>query len=517
MKKLLACLGALTITTSSASTILACNPGSISNKTKEDPVVNPIFDKDGKIIKKLTKWTVDNPLLFNSTNYQSLKVEDLKQVITNQLPLDKNYEVVLDNETYQPINVSGTEVNNGKVNVSVLHNGAAIAASDTKQSVFTVNFLTKEINDAKNLWKNLNEKTSGSISRLTDLKLNFNGAKMPLKTILGLIPSLVNLGKLPTTIPTTFASADPNQKQWTEFTNQLTRLPAIGDIMKITFDETFEVASRVKIKISGNVGDIINALAPDLIHFHNFLLSQKAESHNNLILSLIQYLFKKPTDINNDGFTKINSQVKHPITTNLDSIVHNLFQPWQTTTGESSKITAPFKLAAMIKIPLWGWETYQIKWDCGDIDLGNKNINKMGKDLFNQLLNHDLTKDVFLKIDLGSIIPTIPVPIPLTKLVNSLIPELLAQQGFNNDEITNNNLTILSGKSVFEITKDGKNWEVANNIDDILNETVKDVRLKIENLKLKVTSKNDPTISFETNDNMTATVMLDIGVNNILK
>ncbi|AHF58304.1 hypothetical protein [Spiroplasma eriocheiris] len=517
MKKLLACLGALTITTSSASTILACNPGSTSNKTKKDPVVNPIIDKDRKIIKKFTKWTVDSPLLFNSANYQSLKVEDLKQIITNQLPMDKNYEVVLDNETYQPINVKGTEVNNGSIDVSILHKGMAIADRETKQSVFTVNFLTKEINDAKNFWRDLNEKTPGSVSRLTDFKLNFNGAKMSLKTILGLIPSLVSLGKLPTTIPNSFASEDPNQKQWTEFTNQLTRLPAIGNIMKITFDETFEVASRVKIKISGNVGDIINALAPDLIHFHNFLLSQKSENHNNLILSLMQYLFKKPTDINNDGFTKINSQVKHPITTNLDSIIHNLFQSWQTTTGESSKITEPFKLAAMIKIPIWGWETYQIKWDRGDIDLGNKNINKMGKDLFSQLLNHDLTKDVSLKIDLGSIIPTIPVSIPLTKLVNSLIPELLVQPDFNNDEITNNNLTILSGKSVFEITKDGKNWEAANNIGDILNEAVKDVRLKIENLKLKVTSKNDSTVSFETNDNMTTTVMLDIDLNSILK
>ncbi|AHF61515.1 lipoprotein [Spiroplasma mirum] len=69
MKKLLAWLGALTITTSNASTILACNPGSTSKKTKEDPVVDPIIDKDHKIIKKLTKWTVDSPLLFNSTNY----------------------------------------------------------------------------------------------------------------------------------------------------------------------------------------------------------------------------------------------------------------------------------------------------------------------------------------------------------------------------------------------------------------------------------------------------------------
>ncbi|AHF61513.1 hypothetical protein P344_06825 [Spiroplasma mirum ATCC 29335] len=340
---------------------------------------------------------------------------------------------------------------------------------------------------------------------------------MPLKIILGLIPSLVSFGKLPTRIPTSFASEDSNQKQWTEFTNQLTRLSTIGNIMKIAFDETFEVTSQVKIKISENVGDIINALAPDLIHFHNFLLSQKAENHNNLILLLIQYLFKKPTDINNYGFTKINSQVKHPITTNLDIIIHNLLQPWQTAASESSKITEPFKLVAMIKIPFWGWETYQIKWNCGDIDLGNKNINKIGKDLFDQLLNHDLTKDVSLKIDLGSIIPTIPVPIPLTKLVNSLILELLAQQGYNNDEITNNNLTILSGKSIFKITKDGKNWEVANNIDAILNETVKDVHLKIKNLKLKVISKNDPTISFETNDNMTTTVMLDIDLNSILK
>ncbi|AHF61514.1 hypothetical protein P344_06830 [Spiroplasma mirum ATCC 29335] len=54
--------------------------------------------------------------------------------------------------------MKGTEVNNVSVDVSVLHNGTAIADRETKQSVFTVNFLTKEINDAKNFWRDLNEK-----------------------------------------------------------------------------------------------------------------------------------------------------------------------------------------------------------------------------------------------------------------------------------------------------------------------------------------------------------------------
>ncbi|AHF57259.1 hypothetical protein [Spiroplasma eriocheiris] len=283
----------------------------------------------------------------------------------------------------------------------------------------------------------------------------------------------------------------------------------VGNILKINFNQTFD-SSGVKINISGNVGNIINAIAPDLIHFHNFLIQQKADKHSNLLLLLIQYLFATPQDTNNDGFAKVDSGTTK-ITSNLDHLVCDLLQPWKTAQGEKFSVNRPIAIDVVkyVTMPVY-WD----KWELTDIELAKVGITNVFKNTLNQLFNHDVNKDI--TVDFSVSVLKEDIHLQLKPLIEKALPTFLLQQGYDENEVNNNNISILSGTIKFESSTDGETWLAANDLDDILKVNVQELRVKLDNLQFKVTSQVDPTISFLTKKDLATEINLDLTTDPLL-
>ncbi|AHF60572.1 hypothetical protein P344_00615 [Spiroplasma mirum ATCC 29335] len=503
MKKLLSILGALGLTTTGVSSVVGCHLHKVAPQPNPAPST-----KDDKIINKVESWSQAAPLLVNSKNFRNLTAHDVEKTISNQLPIDQTYQIKIKDSSFYDVKVDNNQLTDGTIIISILHNNKILVDKQKQLSEFNIKFTTQEISYTEKLVNDLNQKTSGSVENISDFQINFGETSLPLKLIMNLLPSLVKFNNLPTKIPTTFNQNDPVQRQWTAFVQQFANLAMVGDILKINFNQTFD-SSGVKINISGNVGNIINAITPDLIHFHNFLIKQKDDKHRNLLLLLIQYLFATPQDINNDGFTKVDSGTTK-ITSNLDYLICDLLQPWKTEQGEKFGVNRPIAIDIVkyVTMPVY-WD----KWELTDIELAKVGITNVFKNTLNQLFNHDINKDI--TVDFSVSVLKEDIHLQLKPLIETSLPTFLLQQGYDENEV-NNNISILSGTIKFESSTDGQTWLAANNLDDILKANVKDFQVKLDNLQFKVTSKADPTISFLTNKDLAIKINLDLTTDPLL-
>ena len=503
MKKLLSILGALGLTTTGVSSVVGCYPHKVAYQPDPAPPT-----KDDKIINKVESWSQATPLLVNSKNFRNLTAHDVEKTISNQLSIDQTYQIKIKDGSFHDVKVDNNQLTDGTIIILILHNNKILVDKQKQLSEFNIKFTTQEISDTEKLVNDLNQKTPGSVENIFDFQINFGGTSLPLKLIMNLLPSLVKFNNLPTKIPTTFNQNDSVQKQWTAFVQQFANLPMVGDILKISFNQTFN-SSGIKINISGNVGNIINAIASDLIHFHNFLIKQKDDKHSNLLLLLIQYLFMIPQDINNDGFTKVDSGTIK-ITSNLDHLICDLLQPWKTEQGEKFGVNRPITIEVVkyVTIPVY-WD----KWELTDIELAKVGITNVFKNTLNQLFNHDINKDI--KVGFSVSVLKEDVHLQLKPLIETALPTFLLQQDYDENEV-NNKISILSGTIKFESSTDGQTWLAASNLDNILKANVKDLRVKLDNLQFKVTSKADPTILFLTNKDLATEINLDLTTDPLL-
>ncbi|WP_368486317.1 lipoprotein [Spiroplasma sp. DGKH1] len=507
MKKLLSILGAVGLTVSGASSVIACN-------THKSDTPNPEPSKDKRIITKLSSWTNLRPLLFDSKDYQSLTVDNLVNTIANQLPLDETNKVVVKDGTFTNINITDGKVTNGTVTVSVLRNDKPIVDSTSGKSEFKVYFQTNQIKNARELATEINQKAPNSLTKLSEIKINFNGTQLPLGMILNLIPTFVKLSDLPTKIPTSFDAADPDQKKWNDFVTKLESLP--GGILDLSFDTEIPLSGAIKLKVAGNVREIINAIAPDLIHFHNFLVAQKANEHDNLALLLVQYLFEAPTDINGDGFSAINKD-KTDLKTNLDNLLCDILQPWQNSAGEVYSVAEPLKLS-ILSLP--------VKWDSADdsgfipkgINLKKFGVDNILRELVTNLMNRNVTEPIKITINNIPIIGKISFDLNLNSIIgDNIMPTMLKNSGYDSAIVDSNNFQMLAGTLNFEIQKDGSDtWTTTTSIDDILSSDVKNIRMKVTGMQFKVIAKDDANANFTTDANLDTEFDIDLSSANLV-
>ncbi|AHF57257.1 lipoprotein [Spiroplasma eriocheiris] len=499
MKKFLSILGAVGLTVSGASSVIACN-------THKSNTPNPEPSKDKRIITKLSSWTNLRPLLFDSKDYQSLTADNLVNTIANQLPLDETNKVVVKDGTFTNINITDGKVTNGTVTVSVLRNDKPIVDSTSGKSEFKVYFQTNQVKNARELATEINQKAPNSLTKLSEVKINFNGTQLPLGMILNLIPSFVKLSDLPTKIPTSFDATDPDQKKWNDFVDKIKALA--GEIWEKPFNESFELTDGINLTVAGKLGEIVNAIAPDLIHFHNFLVEQDAKKHDNLALLLVQYLFETPGDINGDGFSGINKD-KIDIKSNLDNLLCDLLQPWQNANNEKYSVASPLQLKILGFL--------SIKWDTGVVKLKDLNVDNILRTLITDLMNHDVTQPIKVTINVP-IKGEITFDLNLNSIIgDSIMSPMLKNSGYDSSIVDSNNLQMLAGTLNFEIQKDGSDtWTTTSSIDDILSSDVKNIRMKVTGMQFKVIAKDDANANFTTDSNLDTEFDIDLSSANLV-
>ncbi|WP_342255703.1 hypothetical protein [Spiroplasma endosymbiont of Poecilobothrus nobilitatus] len=269
-----------------------------------------------------------------------------------------------------------------------------------------------------------------------------------------------------------------------------------------------------EIKIKAKYLNILNSLAPDIIHFRNFVLEKREQQKSqNLILLLLQYLFEKPREINNDGFLDVNKNIQSTknkkrtlqFSINLEHILHNLLEGWKSKSGEWSANRTPISI--VVKVYLWiSTTTINIKyekiptsfwqlttsWTEGLIDI--LSIDKI-KAFINQLFNYDLITDLSIKVKL--INWDFNFSIPLNGQIKKLIPSILKISGHSSDAIDNNAIELVSWlvQIEYQDEKEGA-WKTATEITDLA--SALEMRININNIKFKVKSINDTMILLET-------------------
>ncbi|AHI57495.1 hypothetical protein P344_00610 [Spiroplasma mirum ATCC 29335] len=501
MKKLLSILGAVGLTVSGTSSVIACN-------AHKSDTPNPEPSKDKRIITKLSSWTNLRPLLFDSKDYKSLTADNLVNTIANQLPLDKTNKVVVKDGTFTNINITDGKVTNGTVTVSVLRNDKPIVDTTSGKTEFKVYFQTNQVKNARELATEINQKAPNSLTKLSEVKINFNGTQLPLGMILNLIPTFVKLSDLPTKIPASFdANSDPDQKKWNDFVNKIKILA--GEIWEKPFNTSVKLTDWINLTVTGKLGEIVNAIAPDLIHFHNFLVEQKAKNHDNLALLLVQYLFEAPRDINGDGFLKINKD-KKDIKSNLDNLLCNLLQPWQNANNEKYSVANPLQLKILVFL--------SVKWDTGTVKLKDLNVDDVLKTLITDLMNHDVAQPIKVTIHNVPIKGDITFDLNLNSIIgDSIMPTMLKNSGYGSTIVDSNNLQMLAGNLIFEIQKDGSDtWTASTSINDILISDVKNIRMKVTGMQFKVIAKDDVNANFTTDYNLNTEFDIDLSTTNLL-
>lgn len=510
MKKLLSILASTGLMATTAASVVACGPKTPDEKP---PIDNG--EKKEAVLKKI-KEINDNPKSFIFK--EQPKQKDVQDKLEEYLKEFKDV-VTFENINFKDISHNKDEVQNGTLTLNILVNEEKLVNPETKDDNFIFSFNTEENNKINEV---LNQLKQGANVNLGDFKVDLGLGEGPIdiKALIDLIGAFGISDLIPTKIPTKFDITDPNWKEWN---NSLETIKALlNQIEDGIFDKelTFKMDMPLMEGTDGHVGistkisDILNSILPDLIHFRNFILEQQGEGKENVLLLLIQYLFDKPRDINNDGYAKINQEIKVEgkedeyikFETNLEHLLHNILEGWQNENGEmweNATKTGPLE----IKIWAGDSETWddaflktQIKYQTfkgkglllpermGVLDL--LPINNI-KDFINQLLHYNfLDEDQSLPLILKIEAPVIgSKEIEITQL-GSLIKDQLGNI-LNTDKnlegkLSNWNFDLKQGTLNIEILNSENKWISAEKFEDILD--ARDIRVKLtsNNLEIKV-------------------------------
>ncbi|WHQ37283.1 lipoprotein [Spiroplasma sp. SV19] len=529
MKKLLTILGSFVLTSSGALSVIACqNQPSVvkpTNDPNSEPPQDKPFDesekdplqqKKNRIINKLNRFSELTPIIVDSNDFQTVNGDDAFDILKSNFT-DFGDDLTLAQTNFNKIEVvDNSTMHYGKLELTANFKGEELINPKTKDNNFSVAVTTNNLKLTNETIQKLNQSLTIVFSKMN---LPIAGSNLPIKTILDLIVQFGLFNNVPTVIPTKFDDSDANWKGWQNFVNSLTTLPFVGEFLKDgvidqTINEKIPLGGTVTVTIKGKYLDILNSLAPDIIHFRNFIIEQhQQQKSQNLLLLLIQYLFDTPRNINNDGFLNVNKNLdsnkggKIKFTTNLEHILHNLFDGWNNKSNEWSAVRTPISVVVVIKVLLIT-TTINIKyekvpvpfWKILALTSGTEGIidilpiNHL-KSFVNQLFNYDLNSD--LKLTARIIKWDTSFSIPLNKTIQQLIPTMLKVNGHSDEAIADSDVRLTSGKMHIEY-QDQPNgeWKLANSVDDLT--SALDMRINIDGIGFTVKSINDKTILFKT-------------------
>lgn len=464
MKKFLTILGSLVLTSSGVFSTIGCK--------NNPPIVNPNNDQNDKkneetkIINKLNRFSQLNPLVINNDDFQAVSGDDAFDTLKTNFT-EFGDSLTLTQTNFSKIEVVDNSANYGQLEVTATFKGEELVNPKTKDNNFVVEIATNDLKLANETIKKLDQNLTMVFS---EMNLPIAGNNLPVKTILELIPQFGLFKNLPTVIPTKFDDSDVNWTKWQSFINLLTSLPIAGDLLKDgelnkVITQNHIAGTTITVKIKAKYLDILNSLAPDIIHFHNFIVEQRQQQKSqNLILLLIQYLFDTPRNINNDGFLDVNKDIdsnkggKINFTTNLEHILHNLFDGWKNKSNEWSAARTPIEIVISVKV-IFITTTIKIKYEqipprWYQITSGTEGIVDIlpisyVKSFINQLFDYDLNSDLKLRVHIVKW--DINFPIPLNNQIQSSIPTMLKIKGYSDEAIANNAIKLNGGDSILNI------------------------------------------------------------------
>lgn len=346
MKKLLVTLSALGITASSAATVISCG------STDKDPVNDTIISS---IAAELEEKTTASYLSVDVPNNEQSQDQVKDKIVSQSVNLSK-YKKQL---TIKVANFSAAseDGDKGKIALEVLHKQENIKNPQDGSNEFVFNFLTRDIlEDMKETIPGLTNQVTDLLNNnpsvnLADFKVDLGdapvvGGKQTIKNLINtVIPTIKAF--LPAKIPANFT----DDENWAKFQGLIATAETLLKDNN-TINESITPMEGISLNVSLKITDVLTSILPDLIHLSNFIEQQTKTGNTNLILNLIQYFFAKPSDINDDGFGQINQGIKDvnnegqtiTFTNNLERLVYDLFEGWQTSTGSKVPNITPIKL-----------------------------------------------------------------------------------------------------------------------------------------------------------------------------
>ncbi|AXF95970.1 hypothetical protein [Spiroplasma phoeniceum] len=521
MKKILVILSSVILTSSPVFGLSGCAPtpaerrdiDTTSGEDNDNNGGSSVDYEKNRIIKRLTSFSELSPLVVDSDEYQNVNNDAAFSILESKFK-EFSDNLMLKKTNFTPIEIAEDETAHyGELTVVANYKDKELTNPKTKDSNFLIPVATNNLKWTNDTVQKLNKSMT---IVLTKMNLPFQGTTLAIGKILSLVTTFHLFDNLPKVIPTSFNADDENWKKWEAFVNdELMNLPLADEMLKNgeineTINKDLLLGTTAEIKIKAKYLNILNSLVPDIIHFRNFVLEKREQQKSqNLILLLLQYLFEKPREINNDGFLDVNKNIQSTknkkenlqFSTNLEHILHNLLEGWKSKSGEWSANRTPISI--VVKVYWWiSTTTINIKyekietswWKLTSVSEGL--IDKI-KVFINQLFNYDLTTDLSIKVKL--IKWDFNFSIPLNGQIKKLIPSILKISGHSSDAIDNIAVELVSGLVQIEYQDEkGGTWKTATEITDLA--SALEMRININNIKFKVKSINDPMILLETTD-----------------
>ncbi|WP_348735916.1 hypothetical protein [Spiroplasma endosymbiont of Ammophila pubescens] len=524
MKKILFILSSVILTSSPVFGLSGCAPTpagyrdiyTTSGGDNDNNRGTSVDYEKNRIIKRLTSFSELSPLVVDSDEYQNVNNDASFSILESKFK-EFSDDLMLTQTNFTPIEIAedGT-AHYGELTVVADYKDKELTNPKTKDSNFLIPVATNNLKWTNDTVQKLNKSMT---MVLTKMILPFQGITLAIGKILSLVTTFHLFDNLPKVIPTSFNADDENWKKWEAFVNnELMNLPLADEMLKNgeineTIKKDLLLGTTAEIKIKAKYLNILNSLVPDIIHFRNFVLEKREQQKSqNLILLLLQYLFEKPREINNDGFLDVNKNIQSTknkkenlqFSTNLEHILHNLLEGWKSKSGEWSDNRTPISIVVKVDW-LISTTTINIKYEKisaswwqltsgteGLIDI--LSIDKI-KVFINQLFNYDLTTDLSIKLKL--IKWDFNFSIPLNGQIKKLIPLILKISGHSSDAIDNTAVELVSGLVQIEYQDEkGGAWKTATEITDLA--SALEIQININNIKFKVKSINDPMILLET-------------------
>lgn len=524
MKKILVILSSVILTSSPVFGLSGCAPtpaghrdiDTTSGGDNDNNGGSSVDYEKNRIIKRLTSFSELSPLVVDSDEYQNVNNDAAFSILESKFK-EFSDDLMLTQTNFTPIEIAedGT-AHYGELTVVADYKDKELTNPKTKDSNFLIPVATNNLKWTNDTVQKLNKSMT---MVLTKMNLSFQGTTLEIGKILSLVKTFHLFDNLPKVIPTSFNADDENWKKWEAFVNnELMNLPLADEMLKNdeineTIKKDLLLGTTAEIKIKAKYLNILNSLVPDIIHFCNFVLEKREQQKSqNLILLLLQYLFEKPREINNDGFLDVNKNIQSTknkkenpqFSTNLEHILHNLLEGWKSKSGEWSANRTPISI--VVKVDWWiSTTTINIKYEkipasWWQLTSGTErlidilSIDQI-KVFINQLFNYDLTTDLSIKVKL--IKWDFNFSIPLNGQIKKLIPSILKISGHSSDAIDNTAVELVSGLVQIEYQDEkGGAWKTATEINDLA--SALEMRININNIKFKVKSINDPMILLET-------------------
>ncbi|AHF57830.1 lipoprotein [Spiroplasma eriocheiris] len=479
MKKLLAILGAVGLTTTGASSVVACSNHAKTEEPSVDPRNDEFHQKQvARLIKKIQNYNTKKPLLIDG-DYKNINSQLIVKMINHNFNLKG---VVVNVNKVEKITEPFKQLGTAVVN-SITDNGVEVLTTP-----ISLKYSTVQIVNVKAISNDLNNINQVTNPKLVDVKLPIPGIDLTLGSLLdnSMVPTILNL------IPTdpNLASNDDQQK-WDQLMQMVEGL-AKGLLDKeLSFKKTINnvpVVGNADIVLEKvTVKEIIDAVRPDLISLVNYVKANMQTTHN-LPLLLFKYLLS-PVDSKMPPIKNVKDGEPH---NNFEHLLADLLDGRQG--GKDMK---------KVKIKV-GFFPYAITWKV----ISDKNFNLVEytfKSLVESFLNNGEGIDMLngkltvkVKGELLSFKINQEIPLPMSLLSNLIVPILIG--GSPSGNLENANVELLHGKLLVLTTTDGATWHPAKTIADLMQ--AKDVTVSGENLQFKVSDKTDDSLSITTNDNL---------------